>query len=130
MNTVLPEPKSATESEELTAVPETKLRQRIDRSAKISEIFAETGADVPAGSYQLVAQGIACDSRKVEPGYLFFALHGAKDDGNKYVRDAIERGAVAIASESEAPANVAGDVPWIRVPESRNNRNRPEGVFC
>jgi UDP-N-acetylmuramoyl-L-alanyl-D-glutamate--2,6-diaminopimelate ligase len=119
MNTALPEPKSATESEELTSVPETKLRQRIDRFAKISEIFAETGAEVPAGSYQLVAQGIACDSRKVEPGYLFFALHGAKDDGNKYVRDAIERGAVAIASESEAPANVAGDVPWIRVPESR-----------
>jgi UDP-N-acetylmuramoyl-L-alanyl-D-glutamate--2,6-diaminopimelate ligase len=85
----------------------------------LAEIFADTGASVPAEALQNKIEGIACDSRKLNAGFLFFALHGAKDDGNKYVRDATARGATAIASESERPADWPGDVPWIHVQESR-----------
>jgi UDP-N-acetylmuramoyl-L-alanyl-D-glutamate--2,6-diaminopimelate ligase len=69
----------------------------------------------------LTIQGIACDSRKVLPGYLFFALHGVKEDGNQYVRDAISRGASAIASESAAAVDLSANVAWIRIPESRKS---------
>src|SRR3954465_4721422 len=40
--------------------------------------------------------GLASDSRKVKPGYLFAALAGTKTDGARFVRDAVARGAVAV----------------------------------
>jgi UDP-N-acetylmuramoyl-L-alanyl-D-glutamate--2,6-diaminopimelate ligase len=40
--------------------------------------------------------GLASDSRKVQPGYLFAALSGSKTDGARFIRDAVARGAVAV----------------------------------
>lgn len=39
------------------------------------------------------------DSRRVVPGSLFFAISGTRDDGNIYIEEAIDRGAVGIVSE-------------------------------
>ncbi|MBQ5647972.1 MAG: UDP-N-acetylmuramoyl-tripeptide--D-alanyl-D-alanine ligase [Alistipes sp.] len=39
--------------------------------------------------------GVTTDSRKIEVGALFFALHGASFDGNDYAVSAIEKGAIA-----------------------------------
>jgi UDP-N-acetylmuramoyl-L-alanyl-D-glutamate--2,6-diaminopimelate ligase len=51
--------------------------------------------------------GITEDSRKVAPGTLFVAVRGTSDDGAKYVREAMARGAVAIAGDlSEVPDGV------------------------
>lgn len=44
--------------------------------------------------------GLALDSRKVKSGDLFFAYRGEKDDGCKYVDDAIKNGAIAILFDS------------------------------
>jgi UDP-N-acetylmuramoyl-L-alanyl-D-glutamate--2,6-diaminopimelate ligase len=44
-------------------------------------------------------RGLAYDSRSVKPGFLFFALPGAHDDGRRYVGDAISRGAAAVVLE-------------------------------
>jgi UDP-N-acetylmuramyl-tripeptide synthetase len=43
--------------------------------------------------------GIQDDSRAVEPGNLFVAVKGLRVDGHDFVRQAIERGAVAVAVE-------------------------------
>ncbi|MBR5932569.1 MAG: UDP-N-acetylmuramyl-tripeptide synthetase [Treponema sp.] len=43
------------------------------------------------------------DSRRVIPGALFFALPGHHTDGNKFIYDAIGRGANAIIYEGEIP---------------------------
>ena len=43
--------------------------------------------------------GLAFDSRKTEPGDVFFALAGAKDDGFKHVDEAVKKGAAAIVAE-------------------------------
>ncbi len=43
--------------------------------------------------------GISYDSRSVKKGDLFVAIKGEKTDGALFVKDAIERGAVAVASE-------------------------------
>jgi len=40
--------------------------------------------------------GLTADSREVRPGFLFAALAGAKDDGARYIEDALARGAAAI----------------------------------
>ncbi len=60
--------------------------------------------------------GIASDSRKVQPGYAFFALAGSKDDGLKHVGDALARGAAAVIAERETPTAGA---PFVRVADAR-----------
>jgi UDP-N-acetylmuramoyl-L-alanyl-D-glutamate--2,6-diaminopimelate ligase len=61
--------------------------------------------------------GIASDSRKVQPGYLFAALAGSKADGATYVADALARGAVAVVAADDAALTVKA--PTIRVKEPR-----------
>ena len=86
---------------------------------KISALFEGVAASVPASAEDLEIRQVACDSRKVQPRALFFALHGAKADGNVFIRDAVSRGAVAIASEDAAPAAMPSSVAWIRVQKAR-----------
>jgi len=55
-------------------------------------------------------QGVAYDSRKVRPGFLFVALQGESSDGNRFIDAAARSGAVAVVSDSQQvapPANVA-----------------------
>jgi UDP-N-acetylmuramoyl-L-alanyl-D-glutamate--2,6-diaminopimelate ligase len=89
-----------------------------DRRA-LNEILqgVETIRDLKTSSTEI--RQVACDSRKVQPGALFFALHGAKVDGNTYIQDAVKRGAVAIASEEPAPGTIPSGVMWIQVREAR-----------
>ncbi|MDQ6666450.1 MAG: UDP-N-acetylmuramoyl-L-alanyl-D-glutamate--2,6-diaminopimelate ligase [Acidobacteriota bacterium] len=63
----------------------------------------------PEMARQLVG-GLEYDSRKVEKGYLFFAFPGLKADGREFVQEALERGAIAVVSESG---------PWIEVTHGR-----------
>ena len=90
-----------------------------DSGRKLSEVFQGVETALPAGAHSLEIRQMACDSRKVRPGGLFFALHGAKADGNKFIQDAIKRGAVAIASEEPAPGRIPAGVAWIQVQEGR-----------
>ncbi len=46
---------------------------------------------------------ICYDSRRAQKGSLFVALRGEKSDGNAYIDEAIERGAVAVVTEEEQP---------------------------
>ena len=45
--------------------------------------------------------GVITDSRKIEEGALFFALHGASFDGNNYAIQALEQGAYAAVIDRE-----------------------------
>jgi len=58
---------------------------------------------------------VACDSRQTTPGALFFALPGQKADGNKFVTDAIARGAVAIASPEPRSAEIKPGIAWVEL---------------
>ncbi len=40
--------------------------------------------------------GITADSRAVRPGFMFAALPGAKQDGRRFIADAVARGAAAV----------------------------------
>src|SRR6266852_1183793 len=66
------------------------------QNSQLSALFAGVEASVPSSAGDLDIRQVACDSRKVQPRALFFALHGAKADGNAFIRDAVSRGAVAI----------------------------------
>ncbi len=89
------------------------------RSMKLRELLEGTEASFAASAGELEIRRVTCDSRKAEPRALFFALHGAKADGNEFIRDAVSRGAVAIVSEDAAPALIPSSVAWIQVREAR-----------
>jgi UDP-N-acetylmuramoyl-L-alanyl-D-glutamate--2,6-diaminopimelate ligase len=61
--------------------------------------------------------GIAYDSRRVQPGHVFVALKGRRTDGARFVREALERGAVAVVSEEPAPADLSAI--WTAVQDAR-----------
>jgi len=48
--------------------------------------------------------GIACDSRLVKKGFVFVAIKGNRQDGRKFIRQAIEKGASLIVAEGRIPA--------------------------
>ena len=60
--------------------------------------------------------GFALDHRKVAPGSVFGAFRGAVFNGEDFIRDAVERGAVAVVARPEAPA---ASVPLLADPEPR-----------
>ncbi len=62
-------------------------------------------------------RSIAYDSRQVQRGDVFVALKGVHADGTQFVRDAIERGAVAVVAEQPAPDGVS--VAWAIVENAR-----------
>jgi UDP-N-acetylmuramoyl-L-alanyl-D-glutamate--2,6-diaminopimelate ligase len=92
-----------------------------DGPMKLTELLRNVEADAPAGADTLEIRQIGCDSRKVTSDSLFFALHGAKTDGNAYALDAVARGAAAIVSEERPPSDLPGNVAWIRVREARKS---------
>ena len=61
-------------------------------------------------------RGIAYDSRRVEPGFLFVAIRGLRYDGHSFIPEAVARGAAAVVGE-RAPAEHG--VPYVQVPSSR-----------
>lgn len=47
--------------------------------------------------------GLTADSRAVQPGFLFAALPGTKNDGREFIADAISRGAMAVLAPIGTP---------------------------
>ena len=45
--------------------------------------------------------GIACDSRRVEPGFLFVCIDGVEVDGHRFAQKAIENGATVIVAQRD-----------------------------
>jgi UDP-N-acetylmuramoyl-L-alanyl-D-glutamate--2,6-diaminopimelate ligase len=63
--------------------------------------------------------GLACDSRAVKPGFVFFAVPGSRTDGLAYVCAAAAQGAVAVVAEAERPADLPAAIAFVRVPDIR-----------
>ena len=63
----------------------------------LTELLAAAGYPKPSEEFEIT--GITSDSRRVERGNLFVAIRGLHCDGNAYVKEAIERGAVFVITE-------------------------------
>lgn len=66
----------------------------------------------------LPISGIQLDSREVSPGDLFIALQGSDLDGNRFIDDAVDRGAVAVLRDCEEDSE-RWHLPVIFRPELR-----------
>ncbi len=83
--------------------------------------LAELLANLPAivavvGDLQVAITHITSDSRQVTPGALFVAYRGVGDDGHRFIRDAIARGAAAVVGEQAMPGL---PTPYVQVPDGR-----------
>ncbi|MFA5043626.1 MAG: UDP-N-acetylmuramoyl-L-alanyl-D-glutamate--2,6-diaminopimelate ligase [Kiritimatiellia bacterium] len=85
---------------------------------KLNTLLAVIKPLALGGSGDPDIKGLAYDSRKVKPGFVFFALHGQNQDGNQFVRDALTRGAAAVVSDQAAPAG-HGPAIFVRVGDPR-----------
>src|SRR3954453_17791163 len=73
------------------------------------------GAEILSREGNPSVTGIDYDSRRVQPGFVFVAMKGESTDGNRYIDQAIAKGAVAVVSDSAAEQPRAG-VAWAPGP--------------
>lgn len=83
----------------------------------LAALLAEIAGRTDPAWERIEVRGLDYDSRRAGPGFVFFAFPGSRTSGALFARDAVERGAVAVVSELEAPADFP--VPWIRVEHGR-----------
>ena len=79
--------------------------------------LAVPGSSLVKGPSDAEITSVTQDSRAASAGSLFVAVKGTKADGSAFARDAIAKGAVAIASEEDL--DVPPGVVLVRVPEAR-----------
>ena len=68
---------------------------------------------------ELLITGITHNSREVLPGDIYVALPGANHHGSEFIQDAIERGAIAIASDDLGLDKVPANFPNIKLTKPR-----------
>jgi UDP-N-acetylmuramoyl-L-alanyl-D-glutamate--2,6-diaminopimelate ligase len=76
------------------------------------------GAEILAQSGNPDVTGVEYDSRRVKPGTAFVAMRGETSDGNRFIDQAIQAGAVAIITDSPTEKPREG-VAWAQVPHGR-----------
>src|SRR5580704_4845686 len=76
------------------------------------------GAEVLAQSGNPDVTSVEYDSRRVKPGGAFVAMRGETSDGNRFIDQAIQSGAVAVITDSPAEKPREG-VAWALVPHGR-----------
>ena len=80
--------------------------------------------------------GLALDSRKVKPGFVFFALIGTKQNGEAFARAAQENGAIAIVAKNhidglKVPVIVVDD-PYLAMSQAaaRFAPKQPQNIIA
>jgi UDP-N-acetylmuramoyl-L-alanyl-D-glutamate--2,6-diaminopimelate ligase len=86
---------------------------------KLTELLEGTGIQVPGMLQSAEISGIAYDSRRVQPGYLFVAVKGFTTDGHNFVGNALAAGATAVIAEHPVAGFSSSE---ILVNTSGNNR--------
>ena len=86
---------------------------------------------VPHDAGALFIEGIALDSRKVRPGFLFAALPGTTGDGRRHIADAVAHGAVAVLAPPGTPwPDGVAPVPLVTTAEPRRALARLAAVHA
>lgn len=67
----------------------------------LQKLFPESLRVKHVGNLNRPVSALVTDSRRVIPGAVFFAIPGLRTNGTYFVEEAIDRGAVAVVSESD-----------------------------
>lgn len=82
---------------------------------RLSDLASQLLVRSIAGDPTVSITSLASDSRLAQPGCLFFCLPGTKDDGHRFAKQAIERGAAALVTARP----LEFDVAQLIVPDTR-----------
>ena len=74
---------------------------------------------VITGDTNIDINKIEYNSQKIEQNDIFVAIKGYKEDGNDYIKEAVEKGAVCIVTEDNLNANELPNITIVRVQNSR-----------
>ncbi|MDF2533819.1 MAG: murE [Clostridia bacterium] len=85
---------------------------------KLSEVVRGIDIIHRYGNMEVDIKDIVYDSRKVSPGCVFICVTGFKQDGHKYIDDAIKKGAVAAIIERDI--DVKG-IALVKVADTRKS---------
>jgi UDP-N-acetylmuramoyl-L-alanyl-D-glutamate--2,6-diaminopimelate ligase len=72
---------------------------------KLNDWLALFSTVAVSGKSDLEIESIASDSRKVQPGGIFVAVVGSREDGRRFISEAVERGATVVVAEGPNPLN-------------------------
>ncbi len=86
---------------------------------KLKLILPQLDRDLFERYGNLEISGISCNSQTVSQNYIFVAIRGSKLDANKFISQAIEKGARVIISDSVVGCPDSGKVIFLKVEDSR-----------
>ena len=84
----------------------------------LSTLATMSGANLIAGNPEALVSRICKDSRSVQPGDLYVAIRGDRFDGNAFLAEAANKGAVAALFDGEASAGVPRNFGLLATPDS------------
>ncbi len=84
----------------------------------LKDILYKVAVETVEGSTHVDTQGLALDSRKVEPGSVFVAIDGVAADGHAFIDNAVQQGAVAVVHEHEVDDKQPGIV-YVKVADTK-----------
>lgn len=84
---------------------------------KLSDLLYKVSIEKLIGNVGSSIKNISFDSRKIESGYIFFAIKGYDLDGHKYIPKAITQGATVVVCE-ELPEELSDYVTYVQVKNS------------
>ena len=70
--------------------------------------------NLPKLKKNIKIQGITTDSKKVKKNYIFFAIKGNKINGEKFIDQAIKRGAIAIVCSKNCKYKCKKNIPILK----------------
>ncbi|MBX9742243.1 MAG: UDP-N-acetylmuramoyl-tripeptide--D-alanyl-D-alanine ligase [Chthoniobacterales bacterium] len=84
----------------------------------LSQIAIWSQAKLIAGDPTLLVSGVSHDTRTLKPGNLYIAMKGERFDGNDFLLEAAQKGAVGAIIDGEIPENLPTKFGIIRAAHS------------
>ena len=92
-------------------------------------VVSACGGLLKGGSLQTRVLGVCTDSRRAQPGDLFFALPGERFDGHQFLADVARKGVAAVvAARNKVPADFS-DCAVITVEDTRKALGRLAAAY-
>ena len=89
-------------------------------SRPVSELL-DPAVRIVSGAPDMQVKGLALDSRKVQPGFVFAAVGGAARHGKDYIDQAVVDGADAVLLDDATETTVPEGVAELRAPDARRS---------
>jgi len=97
---------------------------------KLNKLFPDLDKRVFSKIKNFEIKGIACNSKYVSRGYIFVAIKGTKEDGHKYINEAVSNGARVVFMKNKKESLILDNgVIFINVKDTRRKLSEISSRF-